>query len=320
MGGGGSGDASERRPLRDQRDQRERREPRDVQVEPMRNRHLHPDQERSGQGCERAQVQAPGPHGDEYGEQHDRDAEPDLHRAKPRVLAPDRERRRTIQLVAQCARPERVQSVVAVQHQHPAGQDHCDRDTGDVRAEPAARGGRTRERMSRPQCQQERRAELAHDGQADREPPGHRSVGQHKPPDQARRNQGVVGVALEGICGERKCRPREPQTRPQAPTAEPPAQHDHAEQRNQVKQHGGPVRGRQIVPFADPRQRQLKRNICQVRPRPVGVALAAVAGERAVRRLSMRDAVGADHARVPDIDDIAVECVEAQPQADGNEH
>ena len=113
----------------------------------------------------------------------------------------------------------------------------------------------------------------------------------------------------------------------------PAADERQAEQRDQVEQDRREVHRRQRVPLVAPAEEQVARDVREVRDRPVGVAervrgLAAgrssargraprrslSAGphffrssslrEVAVRALAVPDAVGADHARVADVDHV----------------
>ena len=70
------------------------------------------------------------------------------------------------------------------------------------------------------------------------------------------------------------------------------------------------MRRGQVVPAPAPGQRLLERHVEQVVDRPVGVALLDVLGEpRAVELVAVHDPVGADHARVADVDHVRVDHV-----------
>jgi hypothetical protein len=166
---------------------------------------------------------------------------------------------------------------------------------------------RRRRKADRRSCR-ERRGAGACDGQAE-----HRQHGQH-------RHERIVRVRLEGEHRVGIGRPREAERHPQLaarrPRAQATAEQHQPEQREQVEGQRGSVRRRQVIPDAAPGHRLLERDVGEVVHRPVGVAaLDVVAEPRAVERVPVGDAVGADHTGVPDVDRAGVQHVEPRSEA-----
>ena len=73
--------------------------------------------------------------------------------------------------------------------------------------------------------------------------------------------------------------------------------------------------GRQVVPGAAPRQRELERDVGVVVERPVGVAEGVVRGKVVPDRLTVGQMVGADRSRVADVDHTRVGDVQGDAKA-----
>ena len=82
-----------------------------------------------------------------------------------------------------------------------------------------------------------------------------------------------------------------------------------------VEDDRGAVGGGEVVPFAGPGPDPLEGHVGGVVDRAVGVAGGDVFGEVAVDRFAVGDPVGADDARVADVDRPGVGHVEADPEA-----
>ena len=109
-----------------QREKEERQEPRDVEVEPVVDRELHPDQQRGSEGGDGEVVADPGERS-EQGEGDHRDLHDGLQPAERVALAPDAERRVASALLGDRPVPVGVQ----------AGVDQClDRDDHRGRQRP----------------------------------------------------------------------------------------------------------------------------------------------------------------------------------------
>ena len=77
------------------------------------------------------------------------------------------------------------------------------------------------------------------------------------------------------------------------------------------------MRRREAVRGAAPRKHELERQVGEVGDRPVGVAVAVSGWEAAaVEALPVGDAVGPHDARVADVDDVRVDDVEPDAEAD----
>ena len=148
---------------------------------------------------------------------------------------------------------------------------------------------------------------------------------------------------LDDVLRERIRDPREGERHRQPRPAEAQADEREPEQAEQVEGDRGEVRGGQVVPLAGPAESEVAGQVGLVRDRPVGVALRvrglaapvrldavadlAVGVGRAARLsrsstgkwpygdLSVRDPVGADHARVADVDHVRGAHVEPDPEA-----
>ena len=82
------------------------------------------------------------------------------------------------------------------------------------------------------------------------------------------------------------------------------------------KRTAAPCAAGQVVPGARPGPDPLEGDVGVVVDRAVGVALRDVLGEVVVELFAVGDAVGADDARVADVDRTRVGDVESDPEAD----
>src|SRR5204863_7335945 len=96
------------------------------------------------------------------------------------------------------------------------------------------------------------------------------------------------------------------------------AKHEQPADSRQVEEDRGGVGGGEVVPGPMPRQHELERNVCVVVERAVGVAEGVVGGEGMQYPYgpAVHDVIGADHARVADVDDTRVRDVESDPKAE----
>ncbi len=274
------------------------------------------DQQRGRDGGPLHDVQPARPAQHQQRTQNHQRAHRDVHGLQPVVLAPDREGRLALGLVAHGARPEGPDAVGAVEEHHPSRQQRGQHQAGDVRQQATRPRGRVApgERMPGPQRHEDRRHDLRGHAEADHQPPPEWSRGQHQSPRHARRDQGIVGVARQREGGERERGPCDGEGEAHLPARQAPPQHQQRQQREAVEQHRRTVRRRQVVPLARVGHDGLERHVRDVVERPIGVALAAVVGEVPVGRLAVLDEVGADHPGVPHIDHVAVQAVQAPPQ------
>ena len=153
---------------------------------------------------------------------------------------------------------------------------------------------------------------LAGDRRAARERPAVQVDGEQD----ERRGERIVRARIRRVDRERECRPcvGEHDPEPRAPKAATDQEQQH--DAGGIEHRGRRVRRLEIVPAAVPRPDQLERHIRQVEQGPVGVAVAVVGRERAVQLAPMGELVRADHARVADVDDVAVDHVQAGREAD----
>ena len=199
------------------------------------------------------------------------------------------------------------------------------------------------------------RDELRHRGGGEEAAAGERAREGDEAPDEQGADQLVVGVALHherrvgiGDPGEDEGQAedvavaigepgREPAADPAAGGLErglvvvgvvvavgaaPAADQDEPEReqagdRRRVEEDRRRVGGGQLVPGPAPRQDRLERHVGEVVGGPVGVAGRVVVGEGVVvDRLGVGDLVGADHARVADVDDARVGEVAGEAEGD----
>ncbi len=232
------------------------------------------------------------------------------------VLAPDREGRVAADLVAQRPVIERAQA--AVRHERQERQRERERHDHreQQRAAPAvARAGGGEQGPER------QRHELGRGAEPDQQPSRWRAAERHQRPDEHRRHERVVRVRVERVERVRVRGPRVGQGHaergPFRPGAQPATEHEQPEQRREVEEDRGAVRGRHVVPLAAPRQRLLERDVHEVVDRPVRVAVLVVGREvPLVQRLAVDDVVGPDRARIADVDHVGVGDVQGDAEAD----
>ena len=87
----------------------------------------------------------------------------------------------------------------------------------------------------------------------------------------------------------------------------------------QVEEAGRGVRRRERVPASVPRQHELEGHVGQIEQRPVRVAVLVVGREGTPQIASVGELVGTDHARVADVDHVAVGRVQADAESDEKE-
>ena len=132
--------------------------------------------------------------------------------------------------------------------------------------------------------------------------------------DDQRGDERVVGVGAEREQRERVRGPGVGEHDPERRPANRRPSKIQPEQREQVEEDRGRVRGGQRVPGAAPAEDQPERDVGVVVDRAVGVAVGVVGRPVAVQRLAVDQLVGADHARVADVDHVRVEDVEPDPE------
>jgi hypothetical protein len=137
------------------------------------------------------------------------------------------------------------------------------------------------------------------------------SAGQHQG-----RHEAVVAVRVQDVQRERAGRPRVGEHHAQAGPAEAPPDLPQQGEAGQVERDGGGVRRVQRIPRPAPRQGLLERDVGGVGHRAVGVAVLVVVGERAPEVEPVAQPVTADHAGVAHVDDVGVDDVEGQAEAD----
>ena len=253
---------------------------------------------------------------------------------------PERERRVAVDLVADGAVVEDACGVPRGRLEEEDEEDEHGRDCEPEHRESTAA---PRLRIAEPERQEQQRRELrpardrdggtARDGGRERE----------EAPDEQRRSDRVVRVRARRVLRERPCDPRKRERGRESRPAEAAADERQPEDGEQVEEDRGEMHGGQGVPLAAPAEDRIAGQVRDVRHRPVGVsvrvrvlapavrldavahlavgvgraALGAVVLDREVTvgALPVRDAVGADDARIADVDHIRCANVQADAEA-----
>src|SRR6266545_1644880 len=254
---------------------------------------------------------------------------------------PQRERRAAPDLPGDGALPEDAQRVsdVRLEQQDREGEHRRDDETRGVREDLAPRRA-----IGRPErCDDECR-ELRPRRERDERSACRRPREQPEAPDEERRQQRVVRVRVRDVLREWIGHPRERERRAELGPAEAPSDQREAEQAEEVEHDRGRVRGREVVPLPGPAEDQVLGDVRLVGDGPVRVAavvrrlappvrlhavpdLAVLVLRSArlevvldrhvpIRRLAVDDPLGADHARITDVDDVRRARVEADAEAD----
>src|SRR5688500_18324280 len=334
----------------EQREDGEGEEPREVEVEPVRQHELEGRDQRRGQRRELqrrlpARNERCGERTGEHERLHDLVRKVEVRYAARVVLppVPDREWRLAPELPAERSVPERARGFEHVRLE----EEHREREhrAREVAEEIAHDSPRVPLRIGRPQRRDRERCELRPAGERGEAAPQRRLGREEEADDEQRRKNRVVRVRARRVLRERIRRPRERERRSEALSAEAPADECEPEYAEDVERDRGEVRGGKVVPLAGPAEQQVARDVGEVGHRAVRVAavvrgLAApvrlhaladlplrvgrsacleISLDRhvAVRRLTVDDAVGADHTRVADVDHGGA--LDVQPDAKAGE-
>ena len=229
------------------------------------------------------------------------------------MLAPDAERRLASQLVADGPIPEVPQALPA---EHRQDDDH---QHGGHREPERDRIARAAAIVAREQGGERERRELGGRRERQQHAPstgsGKRSEGQH---DQQRDERVVcVRAQHEQRVGIGRPRVGEHHSRAISAAAGGDAAADPEERahRRQVEEERGRMCRREVVPPSRPGKHLLEGHIGVVVDGAVRVARGVIRGKVAVERLAVGEPVGADHARVADVDHVRVRDVEPDAKA-----